>query len=72
MNAGGVPNACKSNGVAPSGAKPSGRRLSNAWATCPRERDNCGKLQLIPYTFPCINVREEMIYRSGMGPRPIR
>ncbi len=30
------------------GAEYSGERVSNTWATCPRERDNPGKLGLIP------------------------
>ena len=51
MNAGGLPNTCKSN------AKPgfdwveSGGRVSNTWLTCPSEGDNCWKRQLIPHTL---------------------
>ncbi len=26
----------------------SGERESNAWSTCPWDRDSCGKLQVIP------------------------
>ena len=42
MNAGGVPNTCKSNGVymKPSDCKLSGGRVSNAWVTCPVLGDN--------------------------------
>ena len=52
MNAGGVPNTCKSNGD-PSVIYYrwflSGERVSNALVTCPEERNNSGKLELIPY-----------------------
>ena len=42
MNAGGVPNTCKLNGVymKPSDCKLSGGRVSNAWVTCPVLGDN--------------------------------
>ena len=46
MNAGGVPNTCKSNGV--SAMTLSGERVSNAWVTCPEDRDNSSKGLLIP------------------------
>ena len=55
MNAGGMPNTCKSNGVyiteLPGGKiyKPSGGRVSNAWATCPVLGDNSQKWLLIPH-----------------------
>ena len=55
MNAGGVPNTCKSNGEAASetfGRKKqhlSGGRVSNAWATCPVQGDNSRKRLLIPH-----------------------
>ena len=50
MNAGGVPNTCKSSGVLKELAllKLSGGRVSNAWVTCPIHRDNNEKLLLIP------------------------
>ena len=50
MNAGGVPNTCKSSGVLLELAliEPSGGRVSNAWVTCPIHRDNIKKLMLIP------------------------
>ena len=47
MNAGGVPNTCKSNGVL--AIVLSGERVSNALVTCPEERNNSGKLELIPH-----------------------
>ena len=50
MNAGGVPNTCKSSGVLLELAliKLSGGRVSNAWVTCPIHRDNMEKSMLIP------------------------
>ena len=50
MNAGGVPNTCKSSGVLLELAliKLSGGRVSNAWVTCPIHRDNIEKSMLIP------------------------
>ena len=50
MNAGGVPNTCKSNGIymKPSDCKFSGGRVSNAWVTCPPLGDNLAKVRLIP------------------------
>ena len=51
MNAGGVPNTCKSNGalMKPSDLKLSGGRVSNAWVTCLIEGDNGWKRSLIPH-----------------------
>ena len=55
MNAGGVLNTCKSNGAAgrnPFGEetpRPSGGRVSNAWATCPIPGDNSRKRLLTPH-----------------------
>ncbi len=43
MNAGGVPNTCKSS--EPFGV--SGGRVSNAWVTCPVHTDNIPKGMLI-------------------------
>ena len=48
MNAGGVPNTCKSSEEARKGHS-SGERVSNAWITCPEVGDNPGKLGLIPH-----------------------
>ena len=51
--------------------QPSGGRVSNAWVTCPKARDNTGKLVLIPDTFQ----RGHPFWKKGerfrMGPRPI-
>ncbi len=51
MNAGGVPNTCKSNGprLKPSEGAASGGRVSNAWATCRAQGDNGRKRPLIPH-----------------------
>ena len=51
MNAGGVLNTCKSNGLymKPSDCKVSGGRVSNAWVTCPTLGDNSWKRLLIPH-----------------------
>ena len=56
MNAGGVPNTCKSSGVYLEEAfgwmksKLSGGRVSNAWATNLDQGDNIGKPVLIPHS----------------------
>ncbi len=59
MNAGGVPNTCKSNG------EPSviyyrwflsGERVSNALVTCLEAGDNSGKLELIPHVVTGVRV----------------
>ncbi len=49
MNAGGVPNTCKSNENPFFGLGDSGERVSNALVTCPEVGDNHGKLWLIPH-----------------------
>ena len=51
MNAGGVPNTCKSNGhnLKPSENYVSGGRVSNAWVTCPIPGDTSRKRLLIPH-----------------------
>ena len=53
MNAGGVPNTCKSNGdvLVFAWVHLSGERVSNALVTCPEEWDNTGKPVLIPHEF---------------------
>ncbi len=47
MNAGGVPNACKSNGDL--AIDPSGKRVSNTWVTYPGVGNNDPKGSLIPH-----------------------
>ncbi len=51
MNAGGVPNTCKSNGVDWKLAfdQLSGGRVSNAWVTCLIQGDNSWKRLLTPH-----------------------
>ena len=55
MNAGGVPNTCKSNGTFKDRDfgqlrfKFSGGRVSNAWVTCLSQGDNVRKRTLIPH-----------------------
>ena len=55
MNAGGVPNTCKSNGTCrmkffgTEDCKFSGGRVSNAWVTCLWEGNNFPKGMLIPH-----------------------
>jgi hypothetical protein len=49
MNAGGVPNTCKSNEEQCFGKASSGERVSNALVTCPEEGDNSLKELLIPH-----------------------
>ena len=54
MNAGGVPNTCKSNGMRIGKLRPedtlsSGGRVSNTWVTCLMEGDNREKSLLIPH-----------------------
>ena len=50
MNAGGVPNTCKSNEepLYSYGGIPSGERVSNTLVTCPEDWDNSSKGLLIP------------------------
>ena len=48
MNAGGVPNTCKSNVNSIFGTRESGERVSNTLVTCPEEGDNSSKEELIP------------------------
>ena len=54
MNAGGVPNTCKSNEMLVGKLRPedklsSGGRVSNTWVTCLMEGDNREKSLLIPH-----------------------
>ena len=57
MNAGGVPNTCKSNGAFTEWDfgwmkfKLSGGRVSNAWVTCLSQGDNVRKRTLIPHNI---------------------
>ena len=72
MNAGGVPNTCKSNGDRVAILGLSGERVSNALVTCPEEGDNSSKGLLIPHVIA--EVRGSAIkgaIRFGRGLRPI-
>ena len=74
--------ACKSSADLPAGSARrqvlSGERASNACLIYLRDRDNLGKLGLIPDTLPCRMAGEERcLFRKGrcrpeMGARPIR
>ena len=52
MNAGGVPNTCKSNGREELAPQVSGGLVSNVWATCLSEGNNTEKSVLIPHDIP--------------------
>ena len=66
MNAGGVPNTCKSNEEDRFGGFLSGGRVSNAWVTCPIQGNNSWKRLLIPHkrTLPHGKVWKDYI---GIG-----
>ena len=51
MNAGGMPNTCKSNEKLVLALVESGARVSNAWITYLLVGDNSRKLELIPNKF---------------------
>ena len=51
MNAGGVPNACKSNGRVLAIRLSSGKRVSNTWAIYLQVGNNEPKGSLIPHDF---------------------
>ena len=72
MNAGGVPNTCKSNGNSNLKVRwmignSSGGRVSNAWVTCLQELDNSEKLLLIQYklTVSHDTVRKDLSLVDG-------
>ena len=69
MNAGGVPNTCKSNGVVVAIRQLSGERVSNALVTCPEEGDNSPKGLLIPHVVIWIRcLITKRIYSLREGP----
>ena len=73
MNAGGVPNTCKSNESLCSNTKvSSGERVSNALVICPEVGDNSPKGLLIPHVVTRVRglVTKEAI-RFGRSLRPI-
>ena len=71
MNAGGVHNTFKSNGVNNKLAWSwlSGGRVSNAWATCLCEGDNDRKQSLIPHkaTKPHDFVAKDLSHKDGLA-----
>ena len=72
MNAGGVPNACKSNGPVGFGLQGSGERLSNTKVTYPKVGDNSEKSELIPHDILSYFVRMKAFGRLRRGLWPIR
>ncbi len=78
MNAGGVPNTCKSNEEPQHlysylcRGFPSGERVSNALVTCPEEGDNSSKGLLIPHVVTRVrNLVSKGVIHFGRGLRPI-
>jgi hypothetical protein len=73
MNAGGVPNTCKSNEVDGSNIVcPSGERVSNALVTYPEVGDNGSKGLLIPHVVIVVRgIMTKGAIRFGRGLRPI-
>ena len=70
MNAGGVPNTCKSNGEL--AIVLSGEWVSNALVTYPEERNNSGKLELIPHVVTRVRgLTTEGAIHFGRDLRPI-
>ena len=72
MNAGGVPNTCKSDGECDFGDTSSGERVSNALVTYPEAGDNSSKGLLIPHEV--LRVRDcgkKGVICFGRGLRPI-
>jgi len=71
MNAGGVPNTCKSNGDNVAIRYFSGERVSNALVTCPEEGDNSSKGLLIPHVVAgirCPVTKGEIHFGRGLRP----
>ena len=64
MNAGGVPNTCKSS--EPFGV--SGGRVSNAWVTCPVHTDNIPKGMLIRDNMLLSHGRSIKVFAVQDGP----
>jgi hypothetical protein len=71
MNAGGVPNTCKSNGDIVAIRYFSGERVSNALVTCPEEGDNSSKGLLIPHVviwIRCLITKGEIHFGRDLRP----
>ena len=72
MNAGGVPNTCKSNEEFYFGETPSGERVSNALVICPEVGDNSSKGLLIPHVVARVRgLATKGVIRFGRSLRPI-
>ena len=67
MNAGGVPNTCKSNDETALGRTWSGERVSNTWPTCPPPRDSPPKGGLIPGTPEAAHAAPGKAQAAGDG-----
>jgi hypothetical protein len=67
MNAGGVPNTCKSNENPFFGLGDSGERVSNTLVTCPEVGDNSAKAGLIPHVLWRVRVLQSKapVLREG-------
>ncbi len=75
MNAGGVPNTCKSSGKAPSGVHER-RTVSNAWVIYLEVGDSFGKPEVIPHEVQTAQADwkkdgDLRTCRFQMSPRPI-
>ncbi len=71
MNAGGVPNTCKSNENPFFGLGDSGERVSNTLVTCLEDGDNPSKEGLIPNNLVLIRKVQVKFRRFKRGQRPI-
>ncbi len=65
MNAGGVPNACKSNGKRGAIFASSGKRVSNTWVTYPGVGNNDPKGSLIPHLLARVKWCFGIMLRDG-------
>ena len=66
-------NTCKWSDEPGFGLGQSRERVSNTWVTCPDDRDNPRKLELIPDVLVTLSGTSKGSFglRFGMGPRPI-
>ena len=71
MNAGGVPNTCKSNENPFFGLGDSGERVSNTLVTCPGDGNNPSKGGLMPDMLAFLRRTQVKLRRFGRGQRPI-
>jgi hypothetical protein len=71
MNAGGVPNTCKSNVTPVFGLGESGERVSNTLVTCPEDGNNPSKGGLMPDVLALFRKVQVKFRRFGRGQRPI-